>query len=90
MGLDARKYLFWVCEQQRGQPAVPPTDMRFVICFFISISYKLSSSKITFFYLVSVAEETGLSLTLSDTQNRLDITNMISNLDRINSSFICI
>ena len=39
----------------------------FVICFLESIICKLSTGEISNFWLVSVAMETGLSLTLSDT-----------------------
>ena len=39
----------------------------FVIRILKSIISKLASSKISIFYLVSVAEETGLSLPLSET-----------------------
>ena len=39
----------------------------FVICLLEGIISKLATSEISIFYLVSVAEETDLSLTLSDT-----------------------
>ena len=74
-----------------GQPAVPLTDQS--LCYLLFQKYIIQTlfKQNFIFYLVSVAEETGLSLILSDTQkNRLDITNMINNLDRINGSFICI
>ena len=39
----------------------------FVIHFLKSIIYRLATSKISIFYLVSVAEETGLCLLFSET-----------------------
>ena len=39
----------------------------FVICLMEYITSKLATSKISLFYLASVAEEAGLSLTFSET-----------------------
>ena len=67
-GLDARKPLIGVCEQQRLIPACASalTDQRLCYAPFekYHIQYKLATRE-----LVSVAEETGLSLTLSETPN---------------------
>ena len=50
------------------QPAHPHSLIRaFVICFLESIISKLATGEISIFQLVSVAEETGLNLALSET-----------------------
>ena len=67
MGLDAR-----VFENNTGadQPAHPPSLISaFVIRFLESIICKLSIGEISIFKLVSVAEETGLKLALTETPN---------------------
>ena len=60
MGLEARKHVFGVCKQQRLS--------YLLVCSIIS---KLAASEISFFYLVSVAEETGSSLALSETPKQV-------------------
>ena len=69
MGLDARKPVFGVCEQQRRIPACAyaQTDQRLCYSLFGSIISKLASGENLIFLLVSVAEEIDLSLTLSKT-----------------------
>ena len=66
MGLSARKPLIGVCEQQRLIPACESalTDQRLCYAPFEKyyIQYKLATRE-----LVSVAEDKGLSLTLSET-----------------------
>ena len=59
-----------VCEQQRGRPAFPSaqTDQR--LCYSLFGKYhisKLATSKMSVFYLFSVAEGTGLSPALLET-----------------------
>ena len=72
MGLNAKKPVFQVCEQQR--PADQPVHPRrlisaFVICYLESIISNLLQAKFQFFLLISVAEETGLNLLSSETPN---------------------
>ena len=63
-----------VCKQQRRRPACSSGQSghqrslinAFVIPFLKSIISKLATSKISIFLLVSVAEQTGLNLTLSE------------------------
>ena len=62
MGLKVRKSVFSICKQQRRRLISAS-----VILFLESIISKLATSEIPIFKLVSVAEETGLSLTLSAT-----------------------
>ena len=69
---SAREYLSSeVCEQQRCRPACASAQsdqrLKFVIRFWESTISKLATSEMSIFYLVSVAVETGLSLTLSET-----------------------
>ena len=69
MGLDAKKSVFGVSEQERRRPAYPSSLISaFVICFLERIISKLATCKVLYIWLVSVAEETGLSLSLSETQ----------------------
>ena len=56
MGLDARKPVFHGLRTSA-----------FVICFLQIIICKLATGEISMFLLVSVAEETGLNLALSET-----------------------
>ena len=50
------------------QPAHPRSLISvYVICLLKRIISRLATSEISLFYLVSVAEETGLSLALSET-----------------------
>ena len=69
MGLDAKKSVFGVSEQERRRPAyLRSLISAFVICFLERIISKLATCKVLYIWLVSVAEETGLSLSLSETQ----------------------
>ena len=61
--------LIWGFANSKG--ADQTTGMRsliraFVICLLESIIFKLATSKLPIFYLVSVAEQVGLNLTLSE------------------------
>ena len=58
-----------VCKEQSHRPACPSTQTDQHICYslFRSIISELASDKISIFQLVSVADETGLSLTLPET-----------------------
>ena len=68
MGLDARKLAFGVCKQHINTSAHPRSLISaFVICFLESNICKLATDKISIFYLVSVAEETGMKIALSET-----------------------
>ena len=71
MGLDARKPVVGVCEQPRHIPACASaqTVQRLCYSFFFleSITFRLATSEISIFQLVSLAEETGLSLPSSVT-----------------------
>ena len=70
MGLDARKPVFRGFEKNKSadQPAhLHRLISTIIICLFESIISKLATGKILIFWLVSVAEETGLSLALSET-----------------------
>ena len=71
MGLDARKPVFGVCEQQRRRPACAALPRSLIIAFVIhlleSIISKPATSEISLFRLVSVAVETGFSIALSET-----------------------
>ena len=71
MGLDARKHVFGVCEQQRRRPSCASlqTDQRLCYLLFESIISKNATSEIQIFLLVSVAEESGVSLALWETAN---------------------
>ena len=65
--LDARKPVFRVCEQQMRRPACVSTQSDQRICYLLmeNIISRLTTSEISIYWLVSVAEETGLSLALS-------------------------
>ena len=70
LALDASKPLG--CANNKGADHLRLSHHRrltsaFVIRFMESIIYKLAKSEISFFYQVSIAEETGLSLALSET-----------------------
>ena len=69
MGLDAKKPVFVVCEQQRCRLACTPRNLisAFVILLLESITSKLSMSEISVFQLVSAAEQAVLNLTLLET-----------------------
>ena len=56
-----------VCEQQRHRPACASTCLisAFVNRLLESIIYRIVRSRISFFWLVSVAEQVGLNFTLS-------------------------
>ena len=68
MGLNARNPIFGgVCEQHRRRPACASaqSDQRLFIRFLESIICKLAAGEISFFKLVSIAEETGFKHSLS-------------------------
>ena len=69
MDLNARKPVFGVCEQQGRRPACASaqSDQRRVIHLLESILSKLATGELSIFKLVSVAKQTGLSLTLTET-----------------------
>ena len=68
MGLDARKPVFGGLQTTQAQPAHPRSLISaFVIRLLKSIISRLSSSKISILYLVSVAEQAGLNLTFWET-----------------------
>ena len=68
MGLNARKHVFGVCEQQRRRPACTSAQSDQRLCYsLIGILYlDLLQAKFQF-SSCSLAEETGLSLALSET-----------------------
>ena len=58
----------FVNNKDADQPAHPRSLISaFVICFLESIISRLARSEISLLYIVLVAEETGLKLTLSET-----------------------
>ena len=65
MGLGARKPAFSVCKQQRCFRGLISA---FVIHYLKRITSKLATSDFSNFWLVSVAEETGLSNALAEIQ----------------------
>ena len=66
MGLDARKPVYsGVCQQQRCRQQ-SDQRLRYLLIKKYHIS-RLDTSEISIFYLVSVAEQTGLNLILSET-----------------------
>ena len=69
MDLVAKNLSSEDCEQQRRRPACASAQLisAFVIHLLESVISKLAASKFSSFYLVSIAEEAGLSLTLSET-----------------------
>ena len=69
MGLDAKKLSSGVSRTTRADQPVHRRSLitDFVIRFVESIICKLATSEISIFWLVSVAEETGLKLALSET-----------------------
>ena len=75
------------CEQQRqDQPAHPRSLISaFVIRFFKSIISKLATGEISLCWLVSVAEETGLKLALSETTK----TGFLTTRPNFGLTFIC-
>ena len=71
MGINARKSVFGVCEQQRRRPASASAhaDQRLCYLFFgKKIVFNFATSDVSIFLLVSVAKETSLSLSLSENQ----------------------
>ena len=56
-----------VCEQHRRSPVCADLISALVIHFSEGIICKLGTGEISIFYLVSVAEETGLKIALSET-----------------------
>ena len=77
MGLDARKPFIGGLRTTKAQTSLricadqPAHSHRLISAFVIrllaSMISKLASSEISIFWLVSVAKDTGLSLTLSET-----------------------
>ena len=70
MGLNVRKTCVWEFENNTGadQPAhLRSLNSTFVIRFLESTICKLPTCEISIFWLVSVAEDTGLKLALSET-----------------------
>ena len=65
MGLDRRKPVLVVCEQQRRRLACTPGSLisAFVILLLESITSRLSMSEFSVFLLVSAAEQAVLYLT---------------------------
>ena len=62
--------LRWFTNNKGADQPVHPHILisAFVICFLESIIRKLATGEISLFYLVSVVEETGLNLALSETR----------------------
>ena len=59
-----------VCQQQRRRPACPSPKTDQCLCYSLFLERtisKLASSKISMFWLASVAVETGLSLVSTET-----------------------
>ena len=69
MGLNVRKPVFGVCQQQRRRPVCASVQSDQCHCYssLESIIFRLNTSQISIFLLVSVAEGTGLSLALLET-----------------------
>ena len=65
MGHDARKHVFGFCEQQKCRAAWASAQSDQGLCY--SLTGKLASSEISIFYLVSEAEENGMSRALTET-----------------------
>ena len=61
--------LWWFANNKGADQPVLPSSLisTFVICVLESSIPRLATNKISFFYLVSVAEQAGLSLTLWET-----------------------
>ena len=68
VGPSGRKSDFVVCEQQRFRPACAYAQSDQNLCYSLSILATLSACKTSRLYLVSVAEQVGLSLTWSQTR----------------------
>ena len=69
MGRNVKNYLQWFANNKGADQPVHPHSLisTFVIPFAECIISKLATSAISFFYLVSIAKEIGLSLALSET-----------------------
>ena len=67
MDLDPRKFVFRDSRTTQAQTSLHSLIRAYVILFSESIISKLAKSQISIFYLFSVAEETGVSLALSET-----------------------
>ena len=67
MGLDGRKAVFGGLPTTKAQTTLRSLISAFVIPFLKSIICKLATGGIIIFLLVSVAEETGLKLAMSET-----------------------
>ena len=68
MGFNARKPVFDVCKQQRHRPACKSVWSDQCFCYALIGEYHILTCYKQIFKLVSVAQETGLSLALSETQ----------------------
>ena len=67
MGLAARKRVFGGLRTTQAQTSLRSLISAFVICLLESILYKLATSEISIFQVVSVAEQAGLGMTISET-----------------------
>ena len=67
MGLVETKPVFGTLRTTKAHTSPCRLINAFVICFLESIISELGTSKISIVWLVSVAEETGLNLILSET-----------------------
>ena len=72
-GLDARKPVFRFFEQQRCSPACASTQSDYFFAFLVLESFisRLATNEISILLLVSIAEEAGLSLALSEAQRQV-------------------
>ena len=68
LDLDTRKPVLGVCEQQRRRPACAPSQSDQHLCYSLIGKYHILTYYLQIFnFLVSVAEETSLSLALLET-----------------------
>ena len=87
-GPRREKICLWGCVNNEGadQPAHPRSlSSTFVIHILKSIRSKFATSEISVFLLVSVAEETGLSLAMSETPKDKFYHNEAHIIDLINA-----
>ena len=71
LGLDTIKPVFRANNKSADQPAHPHSLIRaFVIRFLERIISRLATSKISIFYLVSVAKQASLNLTVRNPRSR--------------------
>ena len=73
LGLDVRKPVFRVCKPQRHRPACTSAQSGQPLCYSLFGKYfiRFPRREKSNFWLVSVAEETGLSLSLSETRRQV-------------------